>query len=654
VAAPHREATRYTILFALCILCAAGARFGIPLLFTFGDNVPFAMNPRFHFWFLLLLALGIYVGVAGWPAVIDDADGGHAIASREMLERGDWAVMHINGIRWLEKAPLHYWLVAASYRLLGQNAFSTRLPLALGVVGLVLMVYLFGRRWFGERAGFYAGLAMCTSVGTFIFTRAMIPEAIYALEFTAIFYLFLRAWENDICWRRGFWGAASLIGFAVLTRGLIGAIFPLATITLFILAVRGRNSAGRERWREIPFWSSAFFFLLIAVPWHVVVSLRTPGFFEFYFFNEHFLRALGWRYPQDYGSVPLLLWWAEHLVWLFPWSVFMFLAPRPKLSERFSSTSSTSSASFSSNQALLLTYIWAIVILIFFSISKRMEYYSFGAWPALALLCGLGLARAEETQSRWLPRVAAALAVLGLALAGTLVALVWMARGIPVEPDISKLLQLQEESHYRVAMASFSDLTVRAFATLRGPALGAAAAFFVALTVAWFARRRNAQAAAVITALGMAGFIFAANGGFALFEPHLSSRPLAEQLRPHLHPDDQLVIYGEFYGGPSLAFYLHRKALLYNGRYHGLEFGSYFPDAPKIFLTDQDFPAVWRGPRRVFLFAPQHWRREVLLRLPADASYLVAENGGKAIYSNQPLTPDQPTLAQLGIRPPAP
>jgi 4-amino-4-deoxy-L-arabinose transferase-like glycosyltransferase len=643
------------------------------------------MNPKSHPWILAALALLIYVGVAGWPAIIDDADGGHAIASREMLERGDWAVMHINGVRWLEKAPLHYWLVAASYALLGQNAFATRLPLALAVAGLVLMVYIFGRRFFGERTGFYAGLAMCTSVGTFIFTRAMIPEAIYALEFTAIFYLFLRAWEEDICWRRGFWGAAALVGAAVLTRGLIGAIFPLGAITLFILFTRGRNSAGRERWRELPFWSSAAIFLLVAAPWHIFVSLRTPGFFDFYFFNEHFLRALGWRYPQDYGTVPLALWWVEHFVWLFPWSAFLFLAPLPRNPLSSRATGSEARVLSANNeiprpgkpepgmtdkspsptvlradesaqqQPLLLVYVWAAVILLFFSVSKRMEYYSFGAWPALALLCGLGLARAEESQSRWLPRVAGALAVLGMLLAGTLLTLVWMSRGIPPEDDISKLLELQPESHYRVAMASFSDLTARAFASLRGPALGAAAAFFTAMVISWLLRRRGKIAAAnIVMALGMAGFIFAANAGFAAFEPHMSSRPLAERLKPILQPDDQVVIYGEFYGGPTLAFYLHRKTWLFNGRYNGLEFGSYFPDAPQIFLTDRDFPTFWRGPKRVFLFAPQHWRNAALVRLPADATWLVAEIGGKAIYSNRPLTPDQPTLAQLGIRATAP
>src|SRR5208282_4598807 len=147
---------------------------------------------------LLGLSLLIYVGNAAHPALLDDADGGHAVASQEMVRTGDWAVLHINGIRWMEKPPLHYWAVAASYLLLGESAFSTRLPLALAVAGLVVMIYVFGRRFFGDRAGFYAGLVMCTSIGTYMFTRIMIPEAIYALEFTAAFYLFLLAWTGTI------------------------------------------------------------------------------------------------------------------------------------------------------------------------------------------------------------------------------------------------------------------------------------------------------------------------------------------------------------------------------------------------------------------------------------------------------------------------
>ena len=163
------------------------------------------MNRRFSILTLLVLSLGIYVATAAQPALLDDADASHALVSREMLQRGDWVVMYQDGIRYLEKAPLHYWMVAVSYKLFGQGAFQTRLPLVLGVVGLVLMVYFFARRFFGETAAFYSGLITCTSVGTWLFTRVMVPEAIFALELTALFYLFLRGWQAP-------WTLASPIG----------------------------------------------------------------------------------------------------------------------------------------------------------------------------------------------------------------------------------------------------------------------------------------------------------------------------------------------------------------------------------------------------------------------------------------------------------
>src|SRR5437016_12654649 len=147
----------------------------------------------------------IYLGNAGFPGLLDDADASHAVVAREMLQRHDGVILYMNGIRYLMKAPLHYWGVAASYAMLGQNEFSTRLPVALAMIGVVLLVNEFARRFWGARAGLYSGLVACTSVGFFLFTRIVIPEALYAFEFTAIFYLFLRGWTGSLSPRKAYW-----------------------------------------------------------------------------------------------------------------------------------------------------------------------------------------------------------------------------------------------------------------------------------------------------------------------------------------------------------------------------------------------------------------------------------------------------------------
>ena len=599
------------------------------------------MNRRFSILTLLVLSLGIYVATAAQPALLDDADASHALVSREMLQRGDWVVMYQDGIRYLEKAPLHYWMVAISYKLFGQGAFQTRLPLVLSVAGLVLMVYFFARRFFGETAAFYSGLIICTSVGPWLFTRVMVPEAIFALELTALFYLFLRGWQGSLDTRVAYWGASVAMALAALTLGLIGVLFPLGVVFFFILFTRSWR-----RWRELRIFSSTLIFLVIAVPWHWLAEERSPGFLWSYFINEHFKRAFGTRYPPDYEAVPLLLWWALHLVWFFPWSFFIGYAlrefPRPK---------TWGPKMEHVQEARLLLFIWAGLILFFFSLTSgsRMEYYSFGAWPAIAVLLGIGLNDAEEAHDRWLPRLQAGLAVIGVLASVCLGYLVLSSLDVSSKGGISHLIQYHPLDTYRLSMAHIFDLTPQTFAALRGPAVFAILIFIIGFGRAWLLRRRSKNFAATLTlAFAMALFFFAANWAFKRFEPRMSSRALADAILPYLRPQDQIVQYGDFNSGSSIPFYTHRHVWIYNGRFGtNLEIGSNYPDVPPTFLDDKQFPAFWKGPERVFIFVPEEFRKDALSRLPPDSSYLLAESAGKYIFVNQPVRPDLPLLASV-------
>jgi 4-amino-4-deoxy-L-arabinose transferase-like glycosyltransferase len=588
------------------------------------------LSPTVAVILLLALSAAIYLGNAGFPPLLDDADASHAMVSHEMLQRHDPIILYMNGIRYLMKAPLHYWAVAMSYAALGQNEFSTRLPVALAMIGMVLLVNEFARRFFGIRAGLYSGLVVCTSAGFFLFTRIMIPEAIYALEFTAIFYLFLRGWTGSLGSRTAYWGAAAITGLAMLTRGLIGVVFPAAILFLFIAATRSW-----KRWRELHLFSSVGIFLLVAAPWHILATLRANTFFWSYFINEHLKRAIGTRFPPDYEAVPLWLWLGAHLIWFFPWSIFVPAAlsciPRPRTWENLSDK----------GQARLLLVLWAGFILLFFSLTfgSRMEYYSFGAWPAIAMLLGIALAKAEEEGKRWLVRMQATLALVGAGLAAVLIAMLWMSAKVQVSGDISSLLKEHENDFYRVSMAHMLDLTPQAFALLRLPSALAAAAFLFGLTAAWWLRRRRReQAAAICLAITMAVFFFAANIALGVFGPYLSSRPLVGKVLPQITPTDTLALYGEFDAMSGVAFYTGRQLLLWNGRYNNLAAGSYYPDAPHIFLTDPEFLTLWQGPKRVFLFVPSEHRAAAAQRLPSTGTFLLAESGGKAVYANRAVS----------------
>ena len=577
---------------------------------------------------VLLFGCVIYLGNARFPGLLDDADASHAVVAREILQRHDWVILFMNGIRYLMKAPLHYWAVAVSYAVFGVNEFATRLPVALAMIGLALLVNEFARRFFGVRAGLYSALAVLTGAGFFLFTRIMIPEGIYALEFTALFYFFIRGWTGSLAPRTAYWGAAAISALAMLTRGLVGVIFPVGIIAIFIVVTQGWR-----RLREMHLLSSTLIFLMVAVPWHLLASLRAKTFFWSYFINEHFKRAVGTRFPPDYEAVPLWLWLGAHLIWLFPWSIFLWAAFKD-----FPAIRSWKNLE-AAQQAKLLMAVWSGFVLLFFSLTfgSRMEYYSFGGWPAIAMLLGIGLARAEEDGKKWLTYVQGALALVGLALAGVLITLLAMSAKVQVHGDISSLLEQHENDFYRVSMAHMLDLTPQAFAVLRLPAAMAAVAFLVGLGLAWWLRRAKKPLAATLTmAATMALFFFAANIALGVFGPYLSSKPLVEKVRGEIGKGDVVAIYGEFDASSSVGFYANRRVLIWNGRYNNLLPGSQYPDAPAIFYKDEEFLPIWQGGERVFLFVPAEKRPDAAKWLPPAGTYLIAESGGKAVYCNRP------------------
>jgi len=148
----------------------------------------------------LLLLLGlwavIYMTGLARPALLDDADTVHAEAAKEMLQRHDWVTLYVNGIRYLEKAPLMYWGVATSYTLFGISEWSTRLPLMLGVLAMILATYGLGRWTFGSEGGFDSALVLATALGPFLFTRFLIPDVPVGLWLTLTFWLFWYRWSK--------------------------------------------------------------------------------------------------------------------------------------------------------------------------------------------------------------------------------------------------------------------------------------------------------------------------------------------------------------------------------------------------------------------------------------------------------------------------
>jgi len=576
----------------------------------------------------------VYLGSAFSPALQDDADSTHAEAAREMLVSGDYVTLHVNGVRYLEKAPLMYWLVVLSYRLFGVNESATRLPTLVAMLLLALLAMRWAKRAYGGRAGVYAGLFVSTAAGYYLFTRILIPEAILSLLITTAFYLFLTALdEPDSSWR--WYGGYICLALAVLTKGLVALIFVGVTAAAYLFF-----SGEWRRWREFRLPTGLALFLAVAAPWHLLAGFRNPHFFWFYFVNEHFLRFLGKRYPVDYNRVPALLYWSLHLVWLFPWSVclpvvFRNLARalgRPK--ER---NDEVHQRSVFSAHTDLLCWLWAGVVLTFFAFSTSQEYYTFpGYFPILLLLAGSIASEEAQTKAPWLVWTAAFTAVISLAAGCALAAGLWSSRALPFVPDISTVLAKHDLAEDTLSMSHIFDLTGESFAALRLPAILAAFALVTGPGIAlWLRIRRKHFAATWAAALTMALFLVAAHIALGRFGSYLSSRELADRIAQESRPGDVVAIYGDQAYGSSLLFYLRRPIMLVEGRTTSMWFGSTYPDAPKIYWTDDDLLRAWSSGTRIFLFVPPHQKGKVKSLIPFQR-FVAAENSGKIVYSNRP------------------
>jgi 4-amino-4-deoxy-L-arabinose transferase-like glycosyltransferase len=583
--------------------------------------------------FVLCLFAAVYFGSAFTPGLQDDADATHAEAAREMYVTHDFVTLKINGNRYLEKAPLMYWLIASSYAVFGVNEFAARVPTMLAILGLTLLAMKWGRRAFGDRAAIYAGMFVATTVGYYLFSRVLIPEAVLSLFIAGSFYCFLTALEDGKPWQ--WYGGYACLALAVLTKGLL-ALVVVGFAMLLFLAVSGEW----RRWREFRITTGLLLFFAIATPWHVLAGLRNPHFFWFYFVNEHFMRFLGKRIPKDYNKQENSLYWTLHMVWLFPWSLYLPIALRHPIADwmarRKQGAVRAKSPDTFRTRTRLVCFIWAAVTLVFFSFSTNQEYYTFPAYfPILLLIAGELVSEEKNGPRRWLLWTSGAMVLIGTAIAVVLTAGLWSSRHLPFVPDIGTVLAKPDLQADTLSMGHFLELTGDSFAALRLPAIMAAIVLLIgpALALSFRARRRDvASTWALAVTMGL--FLIAAHIALVRFDPYLGSKVIAEDITRELRADDHVVIYGDQAFGSSLLFYLRRPIELVNGRTTSMWWGSTYADAPKIFIDDAELQREWNSPTRVFLFVPQHERAHVENAIPGQ-KFVVSEHSGKIVYSNR-------------------
>ena len=597
--------------------------------FKLGASGDRPSNSRLHGWIVVAIAGVAFLGaISSPPSLLDDVDSTYAQIARDMLQSGDWVTARINGVPYFDKPPGQVWAMALSFAVFGVHDWAARIPAALAGILLCWLAWNIGRWSFGDRGGLYAGIGLATCCGLFLFTRVRIPDIYVACSTLYVLGCFLRSQEGSASQARTHmrWAGAAL-GVGLLFKGLVAAVLALGAIVVYMFAV-GKWRSG-EAWSRLGLPGAFAITLLVAAPWHVLAILRHPPFFELaiesgpgeyrgffwrYFINEHLLRYLGLRHPVDYDRVNIAWFWIGHIVWLFPWSGL--LAGLHKLglgsADRRRRT-----------QSLMLSACG--FTLLFFSASTTQEYYTLPAYaPAMLLLASVASSSASLT--RWCVRAAAT--VYACALGAALIVLV-MVGNLPAEGDIASALTSNPEA-YTLALGHFQDLTLAAFAYLRRPLALAAVAFAIGASGGWLLRQNWAAGSLACAALLL---LQAAHWAMGAFDPYLSSRPLADAYL--LSPAGQLVLDHEYYAFSSLVYYANRRALLLNGRKNNIEYGSYAPRAPDVFLDDSALLELWEQQRPVYLATYEQDRERFRLLLGASRVHTLAAGGGKVLLANR-------------------
>lgn len=609
--------------------------------------------------------LVLQIGGLFSPGLLDDVDSVYIEIAREMLVRHDFVTPRIDGIRFFDKPPLMYWTAAASMRIFGVHDWAARLPLALFALALFLATYVLGLRLLSgvspshapDRGALYAALALATSIGPYLYTRFFIPDVVVALWMTLSVHLFLLSLDRARLRASNLLPMAAFgatLALSVLTKGFIGLLFPVGFAALYLALTRQMGLL--RRLQLLPAIAVA---VGIALPWHVMVARRNPsialptglglpakgGWAWFYLYNEHIARFLSRRIPHDYGQVPVPIFLVLAAVWMLPWVAFLPGAVRQCIDQlrQFSGQNAVPRC----REATVALLLWSALVLGFFCFSARQEYYSLPCLPALALLVGGLLARGDRGESaadgiarrsalfwsRWF------LLPFGLLLAAIAITFATVARPVASGTDIADLLAHNQGS-YNLSLSHLFDLTPAVMGLFRGPLLLVAAAGIMLGPVTFFFRRRGRTLVAnLMLTVGATALLLAMHAGLTGFYPTLGSKALAssitEEQRQHPAAGDVILIDGELTAGSTLIFYTEESVRLVNGRVNGPWYGSFWPDAPKIFEDEHSLRALWASKRRIFLLTYHPTERERDLAPFAPVREMSAA-GGKAILTNRP------------------
>jgi len=619
---------------------------------------------------ILMVVGGLFLfPTLGLVSFLDPDEGMYGSIAREIVQRGDWVTLHFNGVRYLAKPPLEFWLSALTFAIFGPSEWGVRIWSALPAFGTALLIWRMGTWLYGSSGGFLSALVFVSSVGVFRYARVGATDFLLVFSITLALFGFLYALKS-IGSRTGTSRLAGnlllYLGMAlgVLSKGFLGVVLPLMIACGFLLFTGRKLPAAEGQWAvvnrrkgwlktldylRLTLWSpwGAALFLVLVLPWHLLVEWRNPGFFDFYVLDNQILRFFNSRaFLEDDVPIRTLWFLVVAFVWFFPWSLVLPSALRHGFPRYYLEMELNEAAR-------LMVGTWGLGVLLFFSLSlSKLEHYSLPAIPALSLMVGgrwgdalLGpkpsaLGYRATLGRQWSKlhrrfdglRWCLGLGALGCFFVGGAITLF---AGILTPRDI--LIGLSGLNvYYRILLDQGIPLPFASVTPFIGILKQLGVLLFLLVPIAFLLVSRSP----------LAGFtsLMAASGGIAflvfrldrIVEPHHSTQPVAAALVAEAGPSDLIFHEGSLEYSGGLPFYSGMRFNVLKGKRGSLDYGSRFPNERGLFFEEDDFWRVWQGERKVFLVTGNYVADSVVARWPNPGNFLAGEYGSRSLYTNKP------------------